>query len=211
MTLTEQLSAISKDGASKIPAEVQVVMKDAIASLENAKISQNATKKGDTLPNITLPNSQGQAINIQEVLKDNKVVLAFYRGGWCPYCNLELKALQEKLPQIEAKGAKLIAITPETPDNSMSTKQKNKLGFDILTDSNNEVARSLGLVYKMPENLVTLYKGFGIDLEQNQGVNSYELPMAATYVVNQNGVISYDFIEEDYKLRAEPSEVVAAL
>lgn len=211
MKLTEQLSAYASQSAGRIPAEAQVIMKDAIAALENSKISQNATKKGDALPAIALPNAQGEAVNIQEVLKNNKVVLAFYRGGWCPYCNLELKALQEKLPEIEAKGAKLIAITPEAPDNSLSTTEKNELSFDILTDANNEVARALGLVYELPENLVNLYKQFGIDLAQSQGMQSNELPIAATYIVNQNGSIAYDFIEEDYKLRAEPSEIVASL
>ena len=211
MTLTEQLSAHAQQSASRIPADAQVIMKDAIAALENSKISQNATKKGDSIPQIVLPNAQGEAVNIQEVLKNNKVVLAFYRGGWCPYCNIELKALQEKLPEIEAKGAKLIAISPESPDNSLSTTEKNALNFDILTDANNEVARALGLVYELPQNLVSLYKQFGIDLEKSQGMQSNELPIAATYIVNQDGSIAYDFIEEDYKLRAEPAEVVASL
>ena len=211
MKLTDQLSAFATQSASRIPAEAQVIMKDAIAALENSKIASSASKKGDTLPAITLPNAQGKNIHIQEVLKDNKVVLAFYRGGWCPFCNLELKALQEKLPEIEAKGAKLIAITPESPDNSLTTMEKNELSFDILTDRNNEVARALGLVYKLPKNLIDLYQQFGIDLTQSQGIQSNELPIAATYIVNQNGSIAYDFIEEDYKLRAEPSEIVSSL
>lgn len=211
MTLTEQLSAYAKQSASKIPAPAQTIMKDAIAALENSNIRKQAHTKGNVLPEIALPNAQGKVVNIQEVLENNKVVLAFYRGGWCPYCNLELKALQEKLPEIEAKGARLIAITPETPDNSLTTQEKNQLSFDILTDANNEVARALGLVYKLPENLVSLYQQFGIDLEKSQGVQENELPIAATYIVNQEGVIDYDFIEEDYKLRADPAEVIAAL
>lgn len=211
MTLTEQLAAYAQQSATRIPAPAQAIMKDAIAALENTKLSANAYKKGQQLPAISLPNAHGTSVNIPEILEHNKVVIAFYRGGWCPYCNLELKALQEKLPEIEAKGAKLIAITPESPDNSLSTKEKNELSFEILTDTNNEVARALGLVYELPKNLVSLYGQFGIDLAQSQGVASNELPMAATYIVNQDGTIAYDFIEEDYKLRAEPSEIVAAL
>jgi peroxiredoxin len=211
MTLSEQLSAYAQQSASRIPAPAQTIMKEAIASLENSKITTKAYKKGQQLPDISLPNAQGNTVNVQEILKDNKVVVAFYRGGWCPYCNLELKALQEKLPEIEAKGAKLIAITPETPDNSLSTKEKNDLSFEILTDANNEIAKALGLVYQLPENLVSLYEQFGIDLKQSQGTASNELPIAATYIVDQDGVISYDFLEEDYKLRAEPSEIIAAL
>ena len=211
MTLTEQLSAHARQSAARFPAETQAIMKNAIKQLENNNLSKQALKKGQRLPEISLPNATGDTLNIHEVLKHNKVVLTFYRGGWCPYCNLELKALQEKLPEIEAKGAKLIAITPEAPDQSLSTKEKNELSFDILTDANNKVARALGLVYELPENLVDLYKGFGINLEQSQGRPSNELPIAATYVIEQDGVVSYDFIEEDYKLRAEPTEIVAAL
>lgn len=211
MTLTEQLSAHAKQSASRLPLEAQTIMKDAIKELENNSLGKKAHKKGQELPAISLPNAQGDIVHIQEILKTNKVVIAFYRGGWCPYCNLELKALQEKLPEIEAKGAKLIAITPESPDQSLSTKEKNELSFEILTDANNEVARSLGLVYKLPTNLVSLYETFGIDLEKSNGVTSNELPIAASYIVDQNGIITYDFIEEDYKLRAEPSEIVSAL
>jgi peroxiredoxin len=211
MTLTEQLSSYSQQSATRIPEPAQKIMKDAIKELENSTIAQRAFKKGQQLPHISLPNASGKTVNIQEELKNNKVVLTFYRGGWCPYCNLELKALQAKQAEIEAKGAKLIAISPEAPDNSLSTTQKNALTFDILTDANNEVARSLGLVYELPQNLVSLYKQFGINLEQSQGMQSNELPIAATYIINQEGSIDYDFIEEDYKLRAEPAEVVAAL
>lgn len=211
MTLTEQLSAHARQSAARFPEETLAIMKDAIKQLENSNIGKQALRKGQQLPSISLPNATGNTIDIQEVLKHNKLVLTFYRGGWCPYCNLELKALQEKLPEIEAKGAKLIAITPEAPDQSLTTKEKNELSFDILTDANNEVARELGLVYELPEDLVSLYNGFGINLEQNQGRPSKELPIAATYVINQDSTVGYDFIEEDYKLRAEPSEIVAAL
>jgi len=211
MTLTEQLAAHARQSATKFPEATQAIMKNAIKELENSNIGKLAFKKGQQLPNISLPNASGNTVNIQEELKNNKVVLTFYRGGWCPYCNLELKALQSKQAEIEAKGAKLIAISPESPDNSLSTTEKNALSFDILTDANNEVARSLGLVYELPQNLVSLYNEFGIDLEQSQGMQSNELPIAATYIVNQDGSIDYDFIEEDYKLRAEPAAVVAAL
>lgn len=211
MTLTEQLAAHARQSATKFPEATQAIMKNAIKELENSNIGKLAFKKGQQLPNISLPNASGNTVNIQEELKSNKIVLTFYRGGWCPYCNLELKALQSKQAEIEAKGAKLIAISPESPDNSLSTTEKNALSFDILTDTNNEVARSLGLVYELPQNLVSLYNEFGIDLEQSQGMQSNELPIAATYIVNQDGSIDYDFIEEDYKLRAEPAAVVAAL
>ena len=150
-------------------------------------------------------------INLNDILKENKIVLTFYRGGWCPYCNLELKALQNVLPEIEAKGAKLVAITPETPDHSLTTTEKNNLSFEVLSDEDNAVARRMNLVYQLPDDLVTLYKAFNINLDQSNGNNANELPIAATYIIEKNGSISYHFLEEDYKLRADPNKILSRL
>jgi len=163
------------------------------------------------LSNFSLPNAKGEKISLDTLLQNGKVVLTFYRGGWCPYCNIALKALQNSLLQIKEKGATLVAITPETPDNSLSTKEKNKLDFEVLTSENNELARSLGLVYMLPADLVVLYRSFGIDLVESQGNEASELPIAATYVIEQNGKISYHFLAEDYKLRADPNDIIATL
>lgn len=212
MSLTEQLQAIAEASSKKIPANIKAVMEKSITELENSNLLDKALKTGDSLPNITLPNAQGNPISLQEKLKNGKkLVIAFYRGGWCPYCNLELKALQNILPKIEALGAELIAITPESPDNSLSTAQKNELSFEVLTDKNNELANSLHLAYQIPEELNTIYKGFGIDLEQSQGNADHTLPIAATYVIDTNGEVTYHFLKEDYKLRADTSEILEAL
>ncbi|AXT20096.1 AhpC/TSA family protein [Flavobacteriaceae bacterium AU392] len=211
MSLTEQLKAHAAGSAERIPQPAQDIMRSAIDELINDSILNNALKTGGKLPEITLPNATGEMVNINNILTNNKIVLAFYRGGWCPYCNLELKALQNALPEIEAKGAKLIAIAPEAPDNSLTTKEKNELSFEVLSDTDNKVAKDLNLVFRLPEPLQELYKGFGIDLDSNQANTNQELPIAATYVVEQDGTVSYHFLEEDYKLRADPSEILAAL
>jgi len=211
MNLTEQLKAHAAGSAERIPQPAQDIMASAISELVDSSILNNAFKTGQKIPQITLPNAIGQDININEELKNNKLVLAFYRGGWCPYCNLELKALQNALPQIEEKGAKLIAIAPEAPDNSLTTKEKNELSFEVLSDKDNAVAKNLNLVFKLNEPLQELYKGFGIDLDTNQENTNQELPIAATYIVEQDGTISYHFLQEDYKLRADPSDIIAAL
>uniref|UniRef100_UPI004047F839 peroxiredoxin-like family protein n=1 Tax=Flavobacterium sp. TaxID=239 RepID=UPI004047F839 len=143
-------------------------------------------------------------ISVQEKLKTGKVILAFYRGGWCPYCNLELKALQEILPQIEEKGATLIAIRPETPDNSLSTTEKNALTFEVVTDKDNKIASAFNLTYKLPKELVDIYLNFGINLEKSNENISNELPIAATYIIDTDGA-------EYYKLRADTAEILAAL
>lgn len=211
MTLTEQLKEYADNSAKRHPGAAQDTMKNAIAALEATDILAKATKTGDQFSNFTLPNAKGEQISLENLLQEGKVVLTFYRGGWCPYCNIALKALQNALSEIKAKGANLVAITPETPDNSLSTQEKNALDFHVLTSENNELARSLGLVYQLPEDLVTLYKKFGIDLVESQGNEASELPIAATYIIEQNGNVSYHYLAEDYKLRADPSDIIAAL
>ena len=212
MTLTEQLQNLADNSAKKIPAKAQVVMNNAIKKLKTSNILEKAFKTGDTIPKIELPNAKGVSINLNDILaKGKRIVISFYRGGWCPYCNLELKALQQSLPEIKTKNAVLIAINPETPDNSLSTLEKNNLEFEVLSDKNNEVAKSLNLVFQLPEDLQNLYKKFGINLDQVQGNTTQELPIAATYVIDTNGVILYHFLDEDYKLRADPKDILAIL
>ena len=212
MSLTEQLKALADNSVKRHPGEAQVLMKNAIDELKTTTILEQALKTGDSIPQIELPNATGNLVNINDILSQGKkVVLAFYRGGWCPYCNLELRALQQYLPQIEAKGAELIVISPETPDNSLSTTEKNELSFQVLSDADNEAAKALNLVYQIPEYLNELYKTFGINLEASQENSERELPIAATYVINTNGEITYHFLEEDYKLRADPQDILEAL
>lgn len=211
MSLTEQLKALSEGSAKRHPGEAQQIMQAGIDELVNASILNNAFKTGQKIPQIVLPNAIGETINVNNILENNKVVLAFYRGGWCPYCNVQLQALQNALPEIEAKGAKLVAIAPEAPNNSLTTKEKNELTFEVLSDTNNKTANDLNLTFKLPKSLQGLYKKFGIDLEANQANTNQELPIAATYVIEQDGTISYHFLQEDYKLRADPSEIISAL
>ena len=212
MTLTEQLKKLADNSSKRHPGKAQELMKNAIDELKNTSIIEQAFKTGDALPQIELPNASGTLVNVNDLLNQGKkVVIAFYRGGWCPYCNLELRALQQFLPQIQEKGAELIAISPESPDNSLSTTEKNELSFQDLSDENNKAAQSLNLVYQIPEYLDNLYKTFGINLEASQGNEDRELPIAATYVVDTNGIIRYHFLEEDYKLRADPQDILKAL
>ncbi|MEM6685254.1 MAG: peroxiredoxin-like family protein [Bacteroidota bacterium] len=211
MSLTIELQKYANISAQKIPQEAQATMKKAINDLVASDMIDKAFKTGDTLPEISLQNAVGNTVRIQDVLQEHKVIIAFYRGSWCPYCNIQLRALQQAIPQFEAKGAKLVVIGPEAPDNSLTTKEKHELTFEVLSDIDNRVARSLNLVYQLPPDLQKLYKQFGIDLDTNQGNENQELPIAATYVVEQDGTISYHFLEEDYKLRADPQEILAAL
>ncbi|TPN88662.1 peroxiredoxin-like family protein [Aquimarina algicola] len=208
MSLTQELQAKAKFAAENYPEAILKIMSNGIEELKDDKLVSKALKAGDTIPQITLPNAAGKDVSIQEILLNQKVVLSFYRGGWCPYCNLELKALQTALPEFEKHGATLVAISPETPDNSLTTSEKNNLSFEVLSDLDNKVAEAFNLVFTLPENLVEVYNNFNIDLEKSNGNSRQQLPIAATYVIDQDGTILYDFIKEDYKERADPEEII---
>ena len=137
--------------------------------------------------------------------------MTFYRGGWCPYCNLELRAYQAVLPEIKAVGAVLVAITPELPDASLSTSEKNELEFEVLTDANSDYSREIGLVFTLPARLRPIYETFGINVEAHNGDGQFDLPLAATFIVDVDGSIASAFVNADYTVRAEPSDVVEVL
>ncbi|MDB9518758.1 peroxiredoxin-like family protein [Roseofilum reptotaenium CS-1145] len=211
MTLANDLQAFQQQFRSNVPQETQNVMQQATTDLGDSGILKQTLKVGDTIPDFTLPNATGQPVSIKELLTKGPVAIAFYRGGWCPYCNLELQALQNALASIEETGATLVAISPETPDNSLTTQEKNELAFPVLSDVDNQVARQFGLVFKLPASLLPIYQSFGIDVAAHNGNDHFELPIPATYVIQPNGEIVYAFTDVDYTKRAEPSVIVDAL
>ncbi|MGY3794539.1 peroxiredoxin-like family protein [uncultured Aquimarina sp.] len=211
MSLTEQLKEKAALSANKIPETIQKIMNNGIDNLRDSQLITRALKTGDKIPEISLPNAANKTISVQELLLNKKVVLSFYRGGWCPYCNLELRALQQYQDKFEELGATLVAISPETPDNSLSTSEKNNLSFEVLSDIDNKVANEFNLVFTLPKDLTEVYKGFGIDLVKSNGNEDQQLPIAATYVIDQDGTIIYDFIKEDYKERADPEDIYNSL
>jgi peroxiredoxin len=165
---------------------------------------------GDQAPNFTLTNQTGEEVSLEALLEQGPVVLLWYRGGWCPYCNLTLAAYQERLDDIRAAGATLVALTPELPDRSIGTAEKEGLDFQVLSDVGNEVAREYGVVFELTEGVQASYeKAFG--LSEVNGDDSGELPLAATYVIDQSGTIRWAFLDADYRNRAEPGDVVAVL
>ncbi|MDQ6960345.1 MAG: peroxiredoxin-like family protein [Mariprofundaceae bacterium] len=149
--------------------------------------------------------------HLADALEQGAVGLSFYRGGWCPYCNLELQALQQALPEIQSLGAQLVAVSPETPDNSLSTAEKHSLAFTVLSDQGNRVAKDFGIVFTLPEALRPVYAQFGIDLPAWNGDDSFELPMPATYVIGRNGIILDGFVNTDYTQRMEPERILDIL
>jgi peroxiredoxin len=207
--LRDAITEYQKGFQEKVSKEVQEVMQKAKQELENTKIRKNALQVNDKAREIQLPNALGKEVSLYETLEDNDfVVLNFYRGAWCSYCNLELRALQNINTDLNALGAKLIAISPQSPDASMSTKEKNELEFEVLSDTNNIVAKEYGLVFSLADELRPIYKSFGIDIPAHNKEESYELPMPAIYIINKNKEIIFSFIDEDYTKRCEPQEIL---
>lgn len=211
MSLTEQLKALNEKGLAGLPEDVRAIMSQAMDEMIASGVVEQALGVGDRVSDFDLPNAKGESVRFSELLTDGPVVVSFYRGGWCPYCNLELRALQEKLPEIENLGASLLAISPERPDNSLSTAEKNAVSFDVLSDVGNEVARQFGLVFELPMVLRPLYEKFGIDLLASNGDESFTLPVPATYIVGQDGAVLGCHVDMDYSTRMDPEAVLTAL
>ncbi|BDD10232.1 alkyl hydroperoxide reductase [Fulvitalea axinellae] len=211
MSLKEKLEEKKAGSRQVIPAEALEVMDAATVSLKDSGLAGKALGVGEKAPGFILLGVLSDEVSLDSLLAEGPVVLSFYRGAWCPYCNLELAALRTALPEIEKAGAKLIAISPQTPDNSLETVKKSGVEFEVLSDVGNVVARSYGLVFALPESLRRVYSSFGIDLEKVDGDDSWELPLPATYVIDKSGIVRYAFAEADYTKRAEPADVLEAL
>lgn len=210
VTLQAILDERKADWAQKASDEIKRIYGEGIDSVENSGIVTTAKQVGDQAPNFSLKNAKGEAVQLSDYLAKGPVVLTWYRGGWCPYCNLTLRHLQAALPDFQAAGAQLLALTPELPDKSLSTQEKNELVFEVLTDKNLEVARQYGIVFKLTDEVATVYnKNFS--LEDYNGNDSDELPLAATYVIAADGTITYAFLDAEYRRRAEPADILAAL
>jgi len=211
MSLRQQIDNVKQGMMAPIPESVLAMMSDATASLAQSGMVEQALKAGDVMPDFDLPALDSGNVRLTDLLKDTPVVISFYRGGWCPYCSLEMQALQAALPDIEQAGGRLIAIAPELPGHAGETRDKGNLTFPLLQDRDNALARKLGLVFTLPDILRPVYEGFGIDLQESQGNDRFELPVPATYIVRQDGVIAYAFVDVDYTARMEPSRGVEIL
>jgi peroxiredoxin len=210
MSLKDQLAEYRAGWFKRVPAERQAVMERHISELRNG-LAKTALKAGDRAPRIALTNAKGDIVDIKSLLSRGPVIVTFYRGGWCPYCNLELRAFQQILPEIKAASASLVAISPEKPDDTLSTAEKNALDFEVLSDVGQKIGRAFGLVYTFSDELISVYKQFGQDIPGRNGTDEWALPISATYVIGRDGRIIYAYTDADYRDRAEPAEVLKAL
>ncbi|MGH6797605.1 MAG: peroxiredoxin-like family protein [Roseiarcus sp.] len=195
-----------------MPVDRKAIMERHIAELRSGALAKTIKKVGDRAPAIVLGNAKGKTVDVEKLLGKGPVIVTFYRGGWCPYCNLELKAFQDGLPEITAAGAALVAISPEKPDDTLSTTEKNALTFEVLSDVGQKVGRAFGLVYDFTDELKSAYSGFGRDIPAHNGTpGEWALPVSATYVIGRDGIILYAYTDMDYRDRADPRDVLRVL
>jgi len=211
MNLKKELKEIHTQFLKDASPEAKRILNNAAEKLAHQNLKESALKVGDKFPIFKLRNAIGETIFSDDLLREGPLVVNFYRGGWCPYCNLELVGYQEILPEIQNLGAQLVAISPELPDDSLDIIGRHSLKYEVLSDFNNELAKKAGLVFSLSEEMKSLYKGFGIDLVKPQGNKSYELPVPATYVVDESGSIILSYVNIDYTDRLEPEEVLSVL
>ena len=211
MSLTEQINAMNAKAREQIPPEVMSIMLGATEKLKASGIVNNCLAEGDSAPDFELPDYRGGTVSMTDMLAKGPVVISFYRGDWCPYCNLEIKALQDRLPEITDLGASLVAISPQKPDYGQKIAENNEVSFDVLSDLGNEVARKFGLVFTLAEEIRPIYEKFGVDLPACNGSDTFELPIPATYVIGADGTIIKAFVDANYVARLEPDDIVAAL
>lgn len=209
--LGDRIAAFHVEMAKQAPAEIVKTIVGEIEGIVRTGVGSKAPRTGDSAPTFTLKDHRGGDVSLQKLLGEGPVVLAFYRGQWCPYCDIQLRAYQEVLPQIRALGANLVAISPQTPDESLSTAEKRNLAFSVLSDVGNKVARSYGLVFKVPAGLDGVHKAFGIDLAKSNGDPSNELPVPGVFVIGRDGRIAFSYVNADYRERLEPAELLRRL
>lgn len=211
MGLQQQLDDFRAEFVRKAPPGRAELYDAKVEEMRRTFPVDAALKKGDRAPEFTLPDATGQPVSLSERLRGGPAVVVFYRGGWCPYCNIQLRAYQNAFDDIAALGGRLLALSPQSPDGSLSTAEGNELRFDVLSDTGNTAARAFGIAYELPQELQATMRANGKALPGINGDDSWELPLTATYVIAQDGTIALAAVELDYRCRLPPEDVLAAL
>lgn len=208
--LKEGLEEIKTKFAATNAASIVAAYEKGIEELRAAGLERDALRAGDLAPDFTLPDATGKPVALTAQLRNGPVVLKFYRGGWCPYCNLDLRAYQQALPDLRSAGAQMIAVSPETPDNSLTTAEKNALAYPVLSDAGGMVARAYRLAFQVTEELKAIYKSRGRDLAVWNG-GDWTLPVPGTFVIGTDRRIALAHVDADYRSRLEPAAAIAVL
>ena len=197
--------------AKYVPPETQAVHARVIAELKAKNLAAGVLDVGSKAPAFELNDHTGKPISSTGRLSQGRVVICFFRGRWCPFCVGQLEAMNQIQPQIEQAGASLVAISPQTVQQSFFMADQHKLRFPLLSDTGNKVARQFGLVYRAPEDQQAIYRRAFINLPFANGDDSWELPIPATFVLDRDGTLLYASASEDYTERPEPAQILLQL
>ena len=211
MSLNDQLDSLTAKLRAMVPAERLLVVDRFADELVQSGLANHALKAGHPAPPFELPDGDGMFWRSQDLLRSGPLVIVFYRGRWCAYCNAQLSALQEVHPKLAEAGASLVAISPQTQKHSYMTRDMHKLRFPVLSDQGNQVARKFGLVYRLSPELQAMYESIMTKLPGYNGDQRWELPLAATHIVQPDGKISWARIDADWRKRPEPEEILQRL
>lgn len=209
MTLEKQLVQISESGFSRMPKHIAQVLLEGIEEIAASDLKRNALNVGDTIEDAQLTDVFGTKKQLSAVFEKDFLILNFYRGGWCPYCNMELRTYENLKKDFYELGANIVAISAEKPDKAYATSEKNMLSFPVFSDENAVFMKSLGIVFALNGSLKKEYTNFGIDLKQLHGNSNDELPVPGVYVINRNFEIVFRHLDEDYMTRFEPSDLLS--
>jgi peroxiredoxin len=206
-----RLDQLKAQSETQVPADLLEAGRQGTEELVASGILEHAHKTGHSMKPFTLEDAHGNSVSSKDLLAEGPLVIIFYRGAWCPFCNLYLSSVQEYLPEIESLGAKVVAISGEKPDRSLAVEETNDIGFTILSDPELVVARDFGIAYELPKVLDEAITGVGFDMRKYYGTEKAELSLSATYVIGADGKVLYDFVTVDYKVRAEPEDFLEVL
>ncbi|MFC8342414.1 peroxiredoxin-like family protein [Streptomyces sp. NPDC057280] len=210
-TLNAELRTFFEARQQQIPAEIREIMQRASQELAASGQADRALTVGTPAPRFSLPSATGQTLTLDDLLAQGPVVLTFYRGAWCPYCNIALRALQQHHEAILSRGARLVAVSPQIPDESLTLAEKHALDFAVLSNIGSDIAKQYGLAFDLPDELAAVYDKLGFDLQRVNNGHSRTLPLPATYVIDRDGTIRWAFVNTDYTSRAEPTDILDAL
>jgi peroxiredoxin len=212
LTIREQSAQLKAAAAERLPAEVLGVFDRSIQDFLDQGIPADSVKAGDVLDPFTLDDATGTPVNLDQIVESGPAVIVFYRGGWCPYCNLALRTYQKELvPELAAFGARLVAISPQTPDQSLSTAEKAELDFMVLSDPASRLARRVGIAFQQTDDVLDAQRRLGLELAQVNAEGSTELPRPTVLIVDKERTVRFVDVQPDYTARTEVADILAAL
>jgi peroxiredoxin len=210
-TVSDQLQTLHAQLTEQAPAEILEGFSQSIERLKLTDFASRAPQPGDTAPDLSLPDQKGTLQTLSSLLAEGPVVLIFYRGAWCPYCNVLVGAFGQAAEEFMARHAQLVAVSPQLPDHSLTMAEKHELPFAVLSDVGGQVMDRYGIGYEVDAETQEVLKAVGNDLTKFNGADGWKLPAPAVFLIDRDGTVRFARVDADYRQRAEPSEVLAAL